>query len=205
MTAFSKRMFILMMGFLSCGFGIAMMIKAHLGLGPWDIFHQGLHLVFGISIGTATVFTGAGVLLLWIPFKQKPGLGTILNMLLIGPSADFALYVLPEPFFLPTRIAFLGFGLPLMAFGTALYLSSQLGAGPRDGLMLAITRHFNISIRLARTLVECSAFVGGWLMGGTYGIGSIYFAFLIGPMVQFIIEAMKRFGYWHSAAVKPTE
>jgi len=195
-------MLVLLLGFLTCGFGIASMVKAHLGLGPWDIFHQGMHIVFGISMGTATVLAGAAVLLAWIPFRQKPGLGTILNMLLIGPSVDFALYVLPDPSLMAVRISMLLIGLPLMALGTAMYLSTQLGAGPRDGLMLAISRKFNISIRLARTMIECSAFFGGWLMGGTFGVGSVYFALLIGPLVQFIIESMQRFGLWHGNAVR---
>lgn len=197
MTLFARRMCVLLLGFLFCGFGIAAMVKAKFGLGPWDIFHQGLHFQSGLSMGTCTVLVGAVILLLWIPFRQKPGIGTVLNMLLIGPSVDFALYILPDTDMVPLRAVYIGLGLPFMAFGTALYLSTAMGAGPRDGLMLALTRKFGLSVRLARTLIECSAFLGGWLMGGAFGFGSIYFALLIGPAVQFIMEKMQHMGLWH--------
>lgn len=169
------------------------MVRANLGLGPWNIFHQGLHLVFGISIGTATILAGLSVLLTWIPFRQKPGIGTLLNVLFIGPCADLALYLLPEPSPLALRIIFLIGGQQLLALGIALYLGTKLGPGPRDGLMLSLSKHFGLSIRLARTLIECFAFLGGWMMGGTIGWGSIYSTFMVGPSVQFSMRLLDAF------------
>jgi uncharacterized membrane protein YczE len=189
-------------GFLSCGAGIAAMVQARLGLGPWDIFHQGIARVFGVSIGIANVAVGLVVMLCWVPFRQKPGIGTALNIAMIGPCANLFLAILPHPQLLAWRIGYMMTGMPLLAFGTALYLSSNLGPGPRDGLMLSLTRRFGLSVRLARTLIECSAFLGGWLMGGDFGLGSLYFALAIGPSLQGFILLLQRAGLWYQPLLR---
>ncbi len=181
-------------GFAFWGLGIALMVRSGLGLGPWDVFHQGLGLRTGLTIGTAGVVAGVAILLLWIPLKEKPGLGTVANVLTIGPMADLSLLVVPPGHDLWVRWAMLLAGVLCTGVGSALYLPARLGAGPRDGLMMGLHRRFGLSIRLARTLVEVAALGSGWWLGGTAGLGTVVFALGIGPTVQVMLGAVKRVG-----------
>lgn len=179
-----KRLLPLLAGFVIWGLAIALQVEADLGLSPWDVFHQGLGARLGITIGMAGVLTSVGVLLLWIPLRMKPGLGTVLNAVVIGPSADLFLLILPPIDDLVLRWAFLLIGIVLMGVGSALYLPARLGAGPRDGVMVGLNRKFGFSIRLSRTIVEVSALIIGWFLGGTVGLGTLVAALGIGPTIQ---------------------
>jgi len=160
-------------------------VRAHLGLGPWDAFHQGLGFQLGITIGTASMIAGLIVLLFWIPLRQRPGLGTVFNVLTIGPFTDLGLWLLPQEIEnLWLRGAMLAGGMACIGLGSALYLPAGLGAGPRDGLMMGLHDKLGWSIRLSRTAVEASALAVGWAMGGTVGIGTVVFALGVGPLVQ---------------------
>lgn len=187
------RWVMLIAGFIAWGIGLALFVRANLGLGPWDAFHQGLGRQLGITIGQASIVAGLFVLLLWIPLRQRPGIGTILNVLLIGPVTDIGLKIIPEgiePYWL--RGLMLVAGMACIGFGSALYLPAGLGAGPRDGLMMGLNQKLGWSIRVSRTAVEASALGIGYLMGGKVGIGTLVFAFGIGPLVQFSLKHGKR-------------
>jgi uncharacterized membrane protein YczE len=189
-----QRWLMLFAGFAAWGFGLALFVRANLGMGPWDAFHQGLGFQTGLSIGTASIITGLFILLLWIPLKERPGFGTIGNVLTVGPFTDLGLWLLPaeiESYWL--RGAMLLTGMACVGIGSALYLPAGLGAGPRDGLMLGLNRKTGWSIRLSRSLVEASALGIGILMGGKFGIGTIVFALGIGPVVQFSLAHSHRF------------
>jgi uncharacterized membrane protein YczE len=189
-----QRWVMLFAGFAAWGFGLALFVRANLGMGPWDAFHQGLGFQTGLSIGTASIITGVFILLLWIPLKERPGLGTIGNVLTIGPATDLGLWLLPvgiESYWL--RGLMLLAGMACVGIGSALYLPAGLGAGPRDGLMLGLNRKTGWSIRLSRSLVEASALGIGILMGGKFGIGTVVFALGIGPVVQFSLAHSHRF------------
>jgi uncharacterized membrane protein YczE len=180
-----QRWLMLFSGFLAWGFGLALFVRANVGLGPWDAFHQGLGFQLGISIGTASIIASVIVLVLWIPLRQRPGIGTILNALTIGPFIDLGLWLLPQEIEnLWLRGAMLAAGMACIGIGSALYLPAGLGAGPRDGLMMGLHDKLGWSIRLSRTAIEASALAIGWAMGGTVGIGTLIFALGVGPLVQ---------------------
>lgn len=189
-----KNWICLFAGFACFGIGIALMVQADLGLGPWDVFHQGFAHRAGITIGTAGVITGAFVLLAWLPLQQKPGFGTVLNVLTIGPICDLGLSFIPLAEGPVQGWAMLLGGVALTGIGSALYLPTKLGAGPRDGLMMGLHRKFNLSIRLARTVVELFALGFGWWLGGKVGVGTLVFALGIGPTIQFMLAVVKRIG-----------
>jgi uncharacterized membrane protein YczE len=189
-----QRWLMLFSGFAAWGFGLALFVRANLGMGPWDAFHQGLGFQTGLSIGTASIITGIAILLLWIPLKERPGLGTIGNVLTVGPATDLGLWMLPaeiESYWL--RGLMLLAGMACVGIGSALYLPAGLGAGPRDGLMMGLHRKTGWSIRLSRTSVEASALAIGIAMGGRFGIGTLVFALGIGPVVQFSLLHAHRF------------
>jgi uncharacterized membrane protein YczE len=202
-----QRWLMLFSGFLFWGFGLALFVRAGLGLGPWDAFHQGLGFQFGITIGNASVITGLLVLLLWIPLRQRPGFGTILNVLTIGPATDLGLWLLPPDIdLLWLRVLMLLGGMACIGLGSALYLPAGLGAGPRDGLMMGLNAKLGWSLRIARTAVEASALAIGWLMGGTVGIGTLVFALGIGPLVQASLTHSRRFlPDWRMPAPAPIQ
>ena len=180
-----QRWLMLFSGFLLWGLGLALFVRAKLGMGPWDAFHQGLGFQLGITIGTASIIASVIVLLFWIPLRQRPGIGTILNALTIGPFTDLFLWLLPpETESLWLRSAMLPAAMLCVGVGSALYLPAGLGAGPRDGLMMGLHNKLGWSIRLSRSAVEASALAIGFLMGGTVGVGTVVFAFGIGPVVQ---------------------
>ena len=174
-------------GLIGYGLSMAMMIKAGLGLDPWDVLHQGLTRYLPVSFGTVTIIIGAIVLLLWIPLRQWPGLGTVSNVFVIGLAADFGLWVLPEPDSLGVRIAFLVVAVVANGLAGAAYIGSHFGPGPRDGLMTGLVARTGGSVRLIRTGIELTVLAIGFLLGGTVGVGTVLYAIAIGPLVQFFL------------------
>ena len=182
-AAFPERLARCVIGLAGFGLGISMIVVADLGLAPWDVFHQGVADKLGISIGWVIVMTGVLLMLAWIPLRQRPGLGTLLNATEIGLVVNLTLPLLPEPDHLVARAALLTGGLLAMGIGSGLYIGAGLGAGPRDGIMLGLAAR-GVSVRAARTGVEVLVTVLGVLLGGTIGIGTVAFALGIGPLVQ---------------------
>ncbi|MHA7142558.1 membrane protein YczE [Arthrobacter sp. Sr33] len=174
----------LLVGLFCYGFAIAMMIQAGIGVSPWDVLGQGVALQSGLPFGVATNIIGLLVLLLWIPIRQKPGIGTVLNVALVGPSAEVGLAILPMPTELWAQILLFTGGLTLLALATGLYIGARMGPGPRDGLMTGIHRKWGWKIWKVRTLIELTVLAIGWVLGGTVGVGTVAFALLIGPMVN---------------------
>ena len=173
----------LLPGLVICGVGLALMVLADLGLGPWEALHQGLSERTGVPIGTVGILVGFVVLAGWVPLRQRLGVGTLCNVVLIGLVIDAVLAVAPEPQGLATRTACLVGGIAGMAVGSGLYIGAGLGPGPRDGLMTGLAARGH-SVRRARTVVEVTALAVGWALGGTVGVGTLAFAFAIGPLVQ---------------------
>ncbi len=182
-TEVRRRLVRLLPGLVAFGVGLALMVLADLGLGPWEAFHQGLSARSGVPIGTTGILVGFVVLLGWVPLRQRPGIGTLCNVVLIGLVIDAVLAVSPEPRALVARVAFLGTGIVLVGLGSGLYIGAGLGPGPRDGLMTGLAARGH-SLRLARTLIELSALAAGWALGGSVGVGTLAFALCIGPLVQ---------------------
>jgi uncharacterized membrane protein YczE len=182
------RLIQLYVGLLLYGTSSALQVRAGLGLDPWDVFHQGLARHLHLSIGVVSIGVGALVLLGWIPLRQRPGLGTLSNVVLVGASLDWALALLPTPHPMAARIGYLAGGIMLCAVATGLYINARFGPGPRDGLMTGIPTRTRLSVRVARTVIEVSVLVIGWLLGGTVGIGTLAFAVLIGPLAQFFLR-----------------
>lgn len=176
----------LLAGLACIGVGIAFTKQANLGLGPWDVLGDGLAQLTGIQLGTASIIVGALVLLLWIPIREKPGVGTVTNILLIGAFTNIALTVVRSASGVLLQSVWLIAGLLLAGLGSVLYLGSQLGAGPRDGLMLGLSRKTGWSLHLTRTALEVSVLVAGWFLGGAVGVGTVLFALTIGPVIQFM-------------------
>ena len=166
------------------GIGEALLIAAGAGVSPWTVLAQGVGLASGLSIGWATFAVGVGVLLLWIPLKQTPGLGTLLNVVIISAVIEFSLPWLPEPDNYGFKIIETALGILLVGFGSGLYLIAHLGSGPRDGLMTGLQRVTNFPIAWVRTAIEIMAVIFGWMLGGTVGLGTLMFAFGIGPAVS---------------------
>ncbi|MFI7214478.1 YitT family protein [Micromonospora maritima] len=184
----ARRLTQLYAGLALYGVSMALMIRSGLGLDPWDVFHQGLARQTGLSFGTVTIAVGALVLLLWIPLRQRPGLGTVSNVVVIGLVVDATLAVLPPGEGLPVRAALLVVGIVANGAATGLYLGAGLGPGPRDGLMTGfVARHPRWSVRLVRTVIEVTVLALGWLLGGTVGLGTVAYALAIGPLAQFFI------------------
>jgi uncharacterized membrane protein YczE len=163
---------------------MAMQIRGALGINPWDVLHEGLAEQTPLSFGTITAVTGVLVLLLWIPLRQRPGLGTVANVVVIAVVVDAALAAIPEPAGLPARIALLVGGVVLNGIATAAYVGARLGPGPRDGLMTGLAARTGRSVRLVRTCIEATVLVAGWLLGGTVGVGTVFYALAIGPLTQ---------------------
>ncbi|WP_026551683.1 membrane protein [Arthrobacter sp. H20] len=181
---FARRVPQLMIGLFCYGFAIAMMIQAGIGVSPWDVLGQGAALQSGLPFGVATNIIGLLVLLLWIPIRQKPGIGTVLNVALVGPSAEVGLAVLPAPTQLWAQILLFAGGLALLALATGLYIGARMGPGPRDGLMTGIHQKWGWKVWKVRTIIELTVLGIGWILGGTVGVGTVAFALLIGPMVN---------------------
>jgi uncharacterized membrane protein YczE len=180
----TRRVAQLLIGLFLYGIAISMMVRAAVGVAPWDVLTQGLSKQTGIPFGWMTNIIGLFVLLLWIPIRQKPGIGTVLNVLLIGPSAQLGLIVLPEVTVLWQQVLLFGGGLLVLAIATGLYIGARFGPGPRDGLMTGIHKRWGFPIWAVRTAIEVTVLAVGWLLGGNVGLGTIAFALLIGPMVN---------------------
>jgi uncharacterized membrane protein YczE len=176
----------LYLGLLAYAVSMALMVEARLGNQPWDVFHQGVARRTGLSIGTTTIVVGVVVLLLWIPLRQRPGIGTLSNVVVIGVGVDLALAALPTPSLLWVRIVFLVSGVLLCAVASGLYIGARLGPGPRDGLMTGLAARGH-SIRVVRTAIEVSVVAVGFLLGGTLGIGTVIYALAIGPLVHLLL------------------
>lgn len=183
----------LIIGLFFFGLGIAFLIQAHIGLAPWDVFGKGLSTALDISFGLATVLASALILLLWIPLKQMPGLGTVFNALLIGPFVDLSLKFVPDAstWGLAGQIGWFIIGMATIAFGTGMYIGARLGPGPRDGLMTGSVKKFHKPVWITRTILEGAAVLIGLALGGPVGIGTLLFVLGIGPMVQ---VSMRAFG-----------
>ena len=182
-----RRLTQLVLGLVLYGMTMAMVVRATLGNDPWDVLHQGMAKHLPISFGTAVIVMSGIVLLGWIPLRQLPGVGTILNSVLIGLSADYFLGVFGVPGTVEGKLAMMSTGVFLNGVATALYIGSQLGPGPRDGLMTGLHRRTGASIRLVRTSIEVSVVAIGWLLGGVVGLGTIVYAVAIGPLVQWLL------------------
>ncbi|WP_295656627.1 YitT family protein [uncultured Nocardioides sp.] len=179
-----RRLAQLMLGLLLYGASMGMMIEATLGLDPWDVLHAGLAEQTGWSFGTIVIVVGFAVLLLWIPLRQMPGLGTVANAVVIGVATDATLALVVPPDALAARLAMLLGGVVVNGFAGALYIGSQLGPGPRDGLMTGLVRRTGLSVRLVRTSLEVLVLAVGWLLGGPVGLGTVVYALAIGPLVH---------------------
>ncbi|HEX8627316.1 MAG TPA: hypothetical protein VF755_04010 [Catenuloplanes sp.] len=202
----TRRLTQLLAGLVLYGVSMALMIESSLGLDPWDVFHQGIAETTGIRFGWVVIGVGAAVLLLWIPLRQRPGVGTVANVVVIGLAVDAALAVLPTVGPLAARIAFLLGGILLNGIATGLYIGARLGPGPRDGLMTGyVARHPHRSLRLVRTTIEVVVLAVGWLLGGTVGIGTVAYALLIGPLAQVFIPRLTVPGGTAPAHRRPDE
>ncbi len=167
-----------------CGTGLALMVLADLGLGPWEVLHQGLSVRTGVPIGRAGILVGFVVLASWLPLRLPPGIGTVCNVVIIGLVIDTVLALVHPPSALVVRVAVMLAGVGLVGAGSGLYIGAGLGAGPRDGLMTGLAGRGVGSIRSVRTVIELSALAGGWALGGNVGVGTVVFALGIGPLVQ---------------------
>jgi uncharacterized membrane protein YczE len=179
-----RRLTQLLVGLVLYGTSLALMVRGRLGLAPWDVLHSGLIRYVPLDLGQMVIVVSLLVLLLWIPLREKPGIGTIANSVLIGSSADAVLAVLPAPQPMALRVLFTLGGVALCAFATALYIGAQFGRGPRDGLMTGLVRRTGASLRLVRTGLEVSVVVIGLLLGGSLGLGTVLYALTIGPLAQ---------------------
>jgi uncharacterized membrane protein YczE len=187
----TARVIQLVGGLLLFGGSLALLVRSRLGLDPWDVFHQGLAIRSGIPIGTVSILVGAVVLLLWIPLGQRPGIGTIANVILVGLALDGTLAVIPAPTDVAVRWAFLVVGIVLNGIATGAYIGAALGPGPRDGLMVGLANRGH-SLRVVRTALELTVLGVGWLLGGTVGVGTVLFAVTIGPIVHVTLPALTR-------------
>lgn len=185
-----SRIVRLFVGLVLYGFGCAVTVAAGLGVDPWTVFAQGLSRVSGIGIGWITNILGLGVLLLWIPLRQKPGVGTVANILLVGTSLQLTLGFLPHPDAFWLQALMLVLGVVLVAVASGLYIGAHFGPGPRDGLMTGMNARFGWPIWACRLSVEGSVLALGWLLGGTVGIGTVVFAVGIGPLVHLALPLL---------------
>ncbi len=176
----------LLIGLLLYGVSDSFLVLAHLGIDPWDVFQQGLSLHTGIAIGTWAILVGMAVLLLWIPLRQRPGLGTILNVVVIGGVMDLVLSHVTPPTDLISRIGVLLLGITLNGLATGCYIGAGLGPGPRDGIMVGLAAR-GLSLRLVRTAIEVTVLAIGWALGGNVGWGTLLYALVIGPLAQIFI------------------
>lgn len=195
----TRRLLQLLVGLAMYGVSLAMFIRAGLGLDPWDVFHQGVAGKAGLSIGTVVVGVSFLVLLLWIPLRQRPGVGTLCNAVLVGVFADIGLALIPAFSHLGGQIGMLAGAVVLNGIASACYIGARLGPGARDGLMTGLARRTGWSVRASRTGIEVVVLGAGWLLGGSIGVGTVVYALAIGPLVQFLLP---RFTVPEHSAVK---
>ncbi|MFF1277442.1 YitT family protein [Streptomyces marokkonensis] len=184
----ARRLFQLYAGLALYGASSALLVRSGLGLEPWNVLHQGLSERTGLSMGVVLTITGALVLLLWIPLRQRPGLGTISNVLVIGAAMDATLAVVPDAHAMAVRVPLMAAGIVLNGAATGLYIAARFGPGPRDGLMTGLNRRTGVSVRLVRTAIEITVVVTGFVLGGTVGIGTLLYAVTIGPLAQLFLR-----------------
>jgi uncharacterized membrane protein YczE len=183
-----RRLVQLYTGLVLYGVSSALLVRSGLGLEPWNVLHQGLAERTGLSIGEVLILVGAAVLLLWIPLRQRPGLGTVSNVFVIGIAMDASLALVPDAHGYALQVPLLVAGVVLNGAATGLYIAARFGPGPRDGLMTGLHRRTGRSIRLIRTGVEVTVVVTGFLLGGTVGVGTLLYAVSIGPLAQFFLR-----------------
>ena len=188
---FFERLARCVVGLACFGTGIAFFVQSDLGVPPWDVFHTGISQRTDLELGTVLIIVSFFVLLLWIPFRLRPGLGTLLNAVQIGLVENVAQDLIPETSSVLIRVIYMFLGLSIIALGSGLYIGAELGSGPRDGLMIGLNQKFGISVRLARTTVEVIVMLTGVILGGHIGLGTFVFAFGIGPMVQITLRMFR--------------
>ncbi|MER7345051.1 hypothetical protein ABT390_06545 [Streptomyces aurantiacus] len=184
----TRRLCQLYVGLALYGASSALLVRSGLGLEPWNVLHQGVAERTGMSIGVVSIFVGAAVLLLWIPLRQRPGLGTVSNVFVVGLAMDGTLALVPDAHGLGVRVPLMVAGIVLNGVATGLYIAARFGPGPRDGLMTGLHERTGRSIRLMRTLVEVAVVVTGFALGGTLGVGTVVYALAIGPLAQFFLR-----------------
>lgn len=183
-----RRVTQLLVGLFLYGIGIAFIVRGMIGAAPWDVLTQGIASHVPLTFGVITILVSIVVLLLWIPIRQKPGIGTVLNALLVGPSADVGFLLIPETETLWVRIVFFTIGLLVLSGATGLYIGASFGPGPRDGLMTGLHRRTGWPIWVVRTGLEVTVVAVGWALGGNVGVGTVAFALLVGPLCQFFLR-----------------
>ncbi|WP_408638703.1 membrane protein YczE [Nocardia gipuzkoensis] len=188
-----RRLIALYVGLWLYGLSMAVMVRAGLGLDPWDVFHQGVARHVPISFGAVTAVTGVAVLLAWIPLRQVPGLGTVSNVVVIALSVDAGLAWLPSWDLLAVRVGAMIAAVVLNAVASVLYIGAGMGPGPRDGLMTGLVRRTGKSVWVVRTAIEVAVLTTGFVLGGSVGIGTLVYAFGIGPLIHLMIPAVDRF------------
>ena len=179
----ARRILQLVVGLFFYGFAISMMVRGAIGVPPWDVLTQGVMKQTGLPFGVLTNIIGALVLLLWIPIRQKPGVGTIANVLLVGPAIEVGLAVVPAATNIGEQVLLFAGGLALLSIASGLYIGARFGPGPRDGLMTGIHSRWGFKIWWVRTVIEVTVLTIGWVLGGNVGLGTLAFALFIGPMV----------------------
>ncbi len=184
----TRRLLQLYVGLALYGASSALLVEAGLGLEPWGVLHQGLAELTGLTIGVVSIFVGAAVLLLWIPLRQRPGLGTVSNVFVVGIAMDGTLALVPDPHTLAVRVPLLVAGILVNGVATGLYIAARFGPGPRDGLMTGFHRRTGRSIRLVRTTLEVVVVATGFALGGTVGAGTVVYAVAIGPLAQLFLR-----------------
>ena len=190
-TKLARRITQLLVGLVTYGVAISMMVRGAVGVPPWDVLTQGLMLHTGLPFGLLTNIIGALVLLLWIPIRQKPGIGTIANVLLVGPSIELGLAIFPVVTELWQQVLLFAGGLALLSIASGLYIGARFGPGPRDGLMTGIHNRWGFKIWWVRSVIEITVLGVGWMLGGNVGIGTLAFALLVGPMVGVTIPWLR--------------
>jgi uncharacterized membrane protein YczE len=188
-----RRLIALYVGLWLYGFSMAVMVRAGLGLDPWDVFHQGVARQVPISFGAVTAVTGVAVLLAWIPLRQMPGLGTVSNVVVIAVAVDAGLAWLPSWDLLAVRVGAMVAAVVLNAVASVLYIGAGMGPGPRDGLMTGLVRRTGRSVWVVRTAIEVTVLTTGFVLGGSVGIGTLVYAFGIGPLIHLMIPVVNRF------------
>ena len=200
----ARRLLQLYTGLVLYGVSTAMFVRANLGADPWNVFHLGVAQIFSLNIGMVMIGVGALVLLLWIPLRQKPGLGTISNVIVLGLAADAALALMPPIESLVARSFLLFAAILVNAIATGMYIGAGFGSGPRDGLMTGINARTGWSVRSVRTAIELTVLLAGWLMGGTFGVGTVLYALAIGPLIQICLPWFRIVPRAQKNLVEPT-
>ncbi|MFJ5224475.1 YitT family protein [Streptomyces sp. NPDC088400] len=184
----TRRLFQLYIGLALFGASAALLVRGGLGLEPWGVLHQGLAELTGLSMGVVSIIVGAVVLLLWIPIRQRPGLGTVSNVFVVGIAMDATLALVPDGYGLAARVPLLIAGIGINGLATGLYIAARFGPGPRDGLMTGLHRLTGRSVRLVRTAIEIAVVATGFALGGSVGIGTVAYALAIGPLAQLFLR-----------------